>query len=114
MGCAGTERQVLSKQHCWDIGKGIESAYMVDVEFAYALHVGKGHRKRLAQGWMATADVFCTRCHTQLGWTFTEDFAGGNSDQLGKFGLVTSVIKQLPPQPHEGTPGKFSRLRRAK
>lgn len=84
-------RDILSRQHTWNLGRGRRTAYLVN-HLAPGHVVGPPREEGLAQGRMVVADVACGACGTAVGWKFVEDLQGGNTCQVGRFGVVTSVF----------------------
>lgn len=86
---------VLSWHHSWSPPGGpVEDAWYVNSMVEGSAHVGPPRRRRLAQGPMEVADVFCSVCDGVVGWRFARDLdpAQTNRNQLGRFGICRSSI----------------------
>eukprot|EP00887_Chlorella_sp_A99_P007625 scaffold20.g7625.t1 len=89
-----TPRDVLSKEHRWDVGAGAEKAYLVNRLAPGAVDVRNEREEVLCQGQMVVADCYCTTCAARIGWKFCKDCEEGreNENQVGRFGLVRRAL----------------------
>ncbi|EFN55053.1 expressed protein [Chlorella variabilis] len=96
------QRDVLSRQHCWDAGGGPERALYINGFRPGAVVERNERQESLCQGEMRVADVHCTACAARIGWRFCRDLtpALDNCNQVGRFGVVRSSIEK---DEHAGT-----------
>lgn len=87
-------RDILSKEHCWDVGTGRQGAFYVNALQPGSYRAGEPYLMGLAQGKMQVADVYCSGCSAQIGWKFCQDLTHSklNSNQVGRFGVVQAAF----------------------
>lgn len=92
------QRDVLSRQHCWDAGGGPERALYINGFRPGAVVERNERQESLCQGEMRVADVHCTACAARIGWRFCRDLtpALDNCNQVGRGGGGIMPAAPLP------------------
>eukprot|EP00996_Jenningsia_fusiforme_P000552 NODE_1490_length_1513_cov_17.487022_g1346_i0.p1 GENE.NODE_1490_length_1513_cov_17.487022_g1346_i0~~NODE_1490_length_1513_cov_17.487022_g1346_i0.p1 ORF type:complete len:459 (-),score=78.76 NODE_1490_length_1513_cov_17.487022_g1346_i0:137-1426(-) len=91
--------QILCTRRTWSIQNSApEQACYVNSLLPGSYRVQNEQERNLAQGKFAMADVFCSVCEKQVGYTFIRDLSEGlqNLNQVGRFGLVVAAIHVSP------------------
>ena len=90
---------VLSRQHAWrKPGCRIEPAWYINNFWNQeTVNVGHPSCSNLAQGLMETANVWCSKCETIVGWKFVKDLCSKkpNVHFVHRFGVCESSMIEL-------------------
>lgn len=88
------ESRVLSRDYVWDVGRGAETAFLIDAQNDTVLDIRNKRIEKLdSRSGSKIGDAFCTACGAQVGFSILPT-PGRTDKNAGRTGIVVSALRR--------------------